>query len=114
MLRSKFVVAVLLLLIPASVEAEVRANSIYGTEFKPSPACGLAGTTASAVIATATMPCKPNGKCKGTLNLPATIDPECNDVDWVMEDVRVRVYEAGMVGNPAGLIAVDGVAVLAD
>lgn len=95
---------------PPAVDVEITATSHYGDD--PTADCALANTTSSGTFATASLPCKKSGKCVGDLFLPTTIDAACTDVDWTLEDVRISVYEDGMVGVPTSLIAVDGKALL--
>ncbi len=65
------------------------------------------------MIAEAPMLCK-NGRCERNLLLSARVDSGCTDVEWSMENVRVHVSDSTLVGDPNGLIAVDGIALLAD
>ncbi len=97
---------------PTGVEVEVRGHSYYGAD--PTSDCPVAGSNASEVFATASLPCKPSGKCVGDLLLALPIDPDCTDVDWVIEDIGIDVYELGMAGVESSRIASNGKALLAD
>lgn len=99
----------------ANLSAAMSARVSYGTD--PNGNCPLANT--QAVLnpwATSSLTCTESSYsffsfytgCRGDLNLVALVPPECSDVDLIVEDIRTEVFEAGMVGVTASLIARDG------
>jgi len=95
-----------------NLDAVVSARVSYGAD--PNGNCPLANTqTVLNPWATSSLTCIASGfgfftNCRGDLNLAALVPLQCSDVDMVFEDVRTQVYEAGLVGTTAGLIARDG------
>jgi hypothetical protein len=95
-----------------NLDAVVSARVSYGPD--PTGNCPVANT--QAVLnpwATSSLTCTSSGfgfltNCRGDLNLAALVPLQCSDVDMIFEDVRTQVYEAGLVGTTAGLIARDG------
>jgi len=100
--------------LPAStLTAQVSGTQIYGSD--PDADCPLAGTQVTGLFGTSTMTCIPQGptaRCRGKLFFTAPTAPQCSDVLRTIADITVEVYDSASVGDPAGLIAVPGMAIL--
>ena len=63
--------------------------------------------------ATSTLTCVPPpfaffAPCRGDLHVTAVTSPQCVDVDVIVENITVEVYESGFVSDPTRRIALDG------
>jgi hypothetical protein len=104
---------------PFGLDAKISGLVSYGSD--PDTDCPLANTqTLIDPLFTATMTCTTTvdglfSNCKGLLQYPSpsAIPPAtCTDATFIVEDIQAEVYEDGSVGNPAGLIARNGIAVI--
>jgi hypothetical protein len=104
---------------PFGLDAQIVGLVSYSSD--PDSDCPLANTqTLVNPLWTATMACvtvSPGlySNCKGLLQYPSSsaIPPAtCTDVTFIVENLQAEVYEDGSVGNPAGLIARNGITVL--
>jgi hypothetical protein len=104
---------------PSGLDATLSGLVSFGAD--PDSDCPLANTqTLIDPLFTATMTCVVASggfasNCKGLLQYPSpsAIPPAtCTDVTFVVENVAAQIYEDGSVGNPAALIARNGITVL--
>lgn len=104
---------------PFGLDAQISGLVSFGND--PDSDCPLANSQTSIdPLFTATMTCVTTtdglfSNCKGLLQYPSpsAIPPAtCTDVTFVVENVQAEVYEDGSVGDPDGLIARNGIAVV--
>ncbi len=97
----------------APLTALVSGSQVYGPD--PDADCPLANTQVMGVFGTSTMTCIPQGpaaKCRGKLFFASATPVQCSDVLRTITDITVEVYDSASVGDPSGLIAVPGMAIL--
>lgn len=97
----------------APLTALVSGKQVYGSD--PDFDCPLANTEVNGIFGTSTMTCIPQGpaaKCRGKLFFAASTPVQCSDVLRTITDITVEVYDSASVGNPNGLIAVPGMAII--
>ena len=101
--------------LPSALEAEVTARMIYDT-VDPDGDCPDLGSDSVEILATSSMFCqqKPgNATCGGDLLTPiGFVDPRCTDVRVTMHDLKIEVYEFGMVGTETARVATQGVSLV--
>ena len=103
---------------PNGLQAHLTGLVSYGSD--PDSDCPLANTQVLAdPLFTAQMTCVTQSpgiasNCKGLLQLPfgGNTTPPCSDVTFTIENLQAEVYEDGSVGNPAALIARNGIRVI--
>ena len=101
-----------------NLDAIVTGLRSYGSD--PDSDCPLANTQVfENPLFTSDMTCQVaagglSSNCKGTLQRPpfGNTPPQCSDVTFIVENLDAEVYEDGSIGNPAGLIARNGIAVI--
>jgi hypothetical protein len=97
---------------PPQTQLDARLSALLSYGRDPDGTCPLANTQVTASPwATSSMVCMPASSgvsCRGDLQLTALIASGCTDVDVVVEDVTLEVYESGFAGDPTHLIARDG------
>lgn len=102
---------------PAQERLDARLSAVLSYGPDPDANCPLAKTQVVATPwATSSMVCLPGFSlfttgCRGELHLTSLAPPECSDVDVIVEDFSVEVYESGFAGDSTRLIARDGQAI---
>lgn len=99
---------------PTGLQARLSATLSYGAD--PNGNCPQAGSQVTvSPWATSTLTCVPPpfafyAPCRGDLHIAAVTDPQCADVDVIVENITAEVFESGFVGDPTRRIARDGLA----
>lgn len=99
---------------PSGLQAQVTATLSYGAD--PNGDCPEANSQVTvSPWATSTLTCNPPpfsfyAPCRGDLYVSATTTPQCADVDVIVENITVEVYESGFVGDPTRRVGRDGLA----
>jgi hypothetical protein len=94
------------------LQAQITATLSYGAD--PNGDCPQANSQVTiSPWATSTLVCTPPpfsfyAPCRGDLYVTAVTPPQCTDVDVIVENITVEVYERGFVGDPTRRIARDG------
>ena len=100
--------------IPASTLTAIASGTqTYGAD--PDADCPLANSQVTGPFGTSTMTCIPQGptaKCRGKLFFNTATAVQCSDVLRTITDINIEVYDSASVGDPAGLIATPGMAIL--
>ena len=96
----------------SGLQAQLSATLSYGAD--PNGDCPQANSQVTiSPWATSTLTCVvPQfsffALCRGDLHVTAVTSPQCVDVDVIVENITVEVYESGFVGDPTRRIALDG------
>jgi hypothetical protein len=100
--------------IPLFLDFQLSGTIFYGNDLNA--VCGLANTTVSGPFATGNLQCivgaDGSANCGGTTFFINFVAPECSDVNQVIQDLNIEIYEGGFVGDPTRLIAVGGMNIL--
>jgi hypothetical protein len=101
--------------LPNALEAVLTARFVYDT-VDPDSDCPDLGSDSVQTLATSSMFCKPQldrAGCGGDLLTPIGLfDPRCTDVRVTLLDPKIAIYQFGMAGTSAALIATDGISIV--
>jgi hypothetical protein len=100
---------------PNALEAEMTARFLWDT-VDPDGDCPNLGDDVVQTLATSSMACNSNGfsaTCAGELLTPiGLIDPRCTDVNLILQNINLEVYEFAGVGVDEKRLSVPGIALV--